>query len=222
MYKLHMDLLYIGGIEDAYKENTDGLMYYSGYNLGNYAFRHGLSKLIDVNGHKRINWRGCRKFLEKNGNPNELLLSCANWIGTSEHEEKANGTRYELIKQMDCPTIPVAIGAQSHGSVSEFTLGKNTQNLVSLLGERSQKISVRDEFTQDVLEKYGVTNTIITGCPSNFINSSSDLGSKVIRKAENLLATKVRVKDTRYHISEYSGGNAVSSLVLAKNIETVS
>lgn len=221
-YKLHMDLLYISGIKDAYKENTDGLMYYSGFNLGNYAFRHGLSKIINVEKHKRINWRGCREFLKENGNPSELLLSCANWIGTSEHEERANGTRYELIKQMECPTIPVSIGAQSHGSVSDFSLGKNTKNLIALLSERSREISVRDEFTQQVLEKYGIQNSIITGCPSNFINDDEDLGKKVQEKAQSLIKNKLDVKETRYHISEYSAGNAVSSLVLAKTLKILS
>ncbi|MFA0497215.1 polysaccharide pyruvyl transferase family protein, partial [Vibrio sp. 10N.222.54.B11] len=217
-----MDLLYISGIKDAYKENTDGLMYYSGFNLGNYAFRHGLSKMINVEEHKRINWRGCREFLKENGNPSELLLSCANWIGTSEHEERANGTRYELIKQMECPTIPVAIGAQSHGSVNDFSLGKNTKNLIALLSERSSAISVRDEFTQQALEKYGIKNSIITGCPSNFINDDDELGKKVQEKAQNLIKNKLDVKETRYHISEYSAGNAVSSLVLAKTLKILS
>lgn len=214
-----MDLLYLGGIENAYKENSDGLMYYSGFNLGNYAFRYGLSKMIATQDYQRINWRGCRKFLDENGAPNKVLLSCANWIGTSGHEEKANATRYELIKRMDCPTIPVAIGAQSHGSIDEFSLGKNTINLISLLSERSEKISVRDEFTRQALEKYGINNVVVTGCPSNFINDDNKLGYRVKKKALSLLESGIDVKDTRYHISEYSAGNAVSSLVLAKTLK---
>ncbi|KKD61343.1 hypothetical protein RN22_06390 [Grimontia sp. AD028] len=222
MYKLYMDLLYVDGIDNAYKEDTNGLMYYSGFNLGNYAFRYGLSKMVNVKEHRRINWRGCRKFLEENGNPNELLLSCANWIGMSEHEEKANGTRYELIKKMDCSTVPLAIGAQSHGSVEKFSLGKNTQNLISLLSERSTLISVRDEFTRQVLEKYRIKNVVVTGCPSNFINDDENLGMRIKAKATELLQSNMRVEDTRYHISEYSAGNPVSTLVLAKTIKILS
>lgn len=216
MYKLYMDLLYISGIEDAYKCDTDGLMYYSGFNLGNYAFRHGLSKLINVEEHKRVNWRGCREFLSDNGLPSELLLSCANWIGNSEHEERANGTRFELIKKMDCKTIPISIGVQSHVGVNDFTLGKNTKNLVSLLGERSEIISVRDEYTKEVLSRFGVENTLVTGCPSNFINPDKNLGQTISDKAKSLLDCNLDLVNTRYHISEFSGGNKLSNDVFKR------
>ncbi|KKD61342.1 hypothetical protein RN22_06385 [Grimontia sp. AD028] len=93
-----------------------------------------------------------------------------------------------------------------------FKLRGHSLSLMSLLNERSNVISVRDQYTQDVLEYNGIHNTVIIGCPSNFINYNRNLGQSIKEKCGALLE-----RDTRYlkhHICEYSQGHINSQEVL--------
>lgn len=218
-YNLYLDLKSVSGINQAYKKNTQGLMNLSGVNLGNFAFRHGLAQMHDLSPYRKMGWVGTIDYVEQNGKPDNLLLSCANWLGTSVDDENNNGYRALVIEKMDCPVTAVAIGAQSHSPISEFELGPRTQRLIKVISERSKLVSVRDSFTQEALEKYGITNTIVTGCPSNFINLSPTLGRTIQYKASAILDKSMGLDKARIHLSEYSGGNSASLKVLSKTLE---
>ena len=58
-------------------------------------------------------------------------------------------------------------------------------------------MSVRDEYTADVLAKFGIKNTIVTGCPSNFINLDPRLGAKIIEKTAHRKIQKIGIKYAR-------------------------
>ena len=90
--------------------------------------------------------------------------------------------------------------------------------MAGILADRCQTLSVRDEYTADVLAKFGIKNTIVTGCPSNFINLDPRLGAKIIEKT----ATQEKSEDwhqIRTHIAEVSGGHTMSKDVLRVTLE---
>jgi hypothetical protein len=75
-----------------------------------------------------------------------------------------------LIERLDKPVVIVGLGAQSKiGQDTDIILPPGTERYVKVLSERARVIGVRGATTQNLLARYGVTNTIITGCPSNFI-----------------------------------------------------
>lgn len=87
------------------------------------------------------------------------------------------------LEMVDKPIVCIGLGAQAAiDSQGHMELTPGTLRFIDLLKERCKLIGVRGQFTADVLERYGCTNTAVTGCPSNFINpsvSGSSLAAKI-------------------------------------------
>jgi polysaccharide pyruvyl transferase WcaK-like protein len=73
-------------------------------------------------------------------------------------------------KKTKLPIVLVGIGAQSHDSQQIPVLKGGTLALVKLASSRSSFISVRGDYSQWVLSKYGINNVMATGCPSLLLN----------------------------------------------------
>ena len=218
MNKLYLDLRYISCVPDAYKANSSLLMSFTGANTGNYAFRHALKSLVhDIEGYKTITNSDINSELA-NGQPESVLMSCANWLSETDQYEKSNGVRAKLFDKFQCPIVSLGLGAQAPSDSSSISLGPNTRKMAGILADKCQTLSVRDEYTADVLAKLGIKNTIVTGCPSNFINLDPRLGAKIIEKT----ATQEKSEDwhqIRTHIAEVSGGHTMSKDVLRVTLE---
>src|SRR5262249_50382433 len=57
-----------------------------------------------------------------------------------------------------------------------------TLRYLRALSERSRQIGVRGEYTASVLAGIGIRNTVVIGCPSNFINPLPKLGALIEQK----------------------------------------
>lgn len=79
--------------------------------------------------------------------------------------EAANKT----LDSIDAPLAIVGLGAQNPTQDAEF-LDNNEQarDFIARLNEKSASISVRGEFTAEVVKRLGGENIRITGCPSLF------------------------------------------------------
>jgi hypothetical protein len=101
------------------------------------------------------------------------------------------------IESIDAPIAVVGLGAQAKRDEVDFLDDlPNARKFVQLLSERSVSISVRGEFTAAVLERLGVTNVRLTGCPSMFYSLTAPSISPPER-----LATK----DRRLGVSLHTG-----------------
>jgi len=111
-----------------------------------------------------------------------IVISAANWINSFEDF----GQLANRLEATTLPVITVGLGAQAETNRTYPTLQKGTLRLLKLLSERSTAISVRGEYSAEVLAHYGIHNAMITGCPSAlligrktaFINRSSIIADR--------------------------------------------
>lgn len=219
MRKLYLDLKFTSTVPEAYRLKTDELSTASGVNLGNFAFRHALRYLVDdLYSYEPVRWLDFGRIADTE-RVDRVIVSCANWLGLTARDETANLTRAMTIEKVDCPVVAFGIGVQAKIQAELPKLGPNTLRLAKALAERSVLLSVRDQLTQDTLAAEGITNTVVTGCPSNFINSDPDLGARVAARARVQAARAKTWGDVRSCISEASGGHDHSGAVIRQQLE---
>ncbi|SIT87122.1 polysaccharide pyruvyl transferase family protein [Pontibaca methylaminivorans] len=75
----------------------------------------------------------------------------------------------KTLDSIDAPLAIVGLGAQNPTQdVGFLDQNEGAKGFVARLDERSKSISVRGQFTADLLERLGAKNIRITGCPSLF------------------------------------------------------
>jgi hypothetical protein len=218
MSKLYLDLRALSAVPDPYLATTEDIMSYSGINVGNFAFRHALKSLINIEEYTVVDYPAFNQAVAKE-QPKSVVISCANWLCESDKFERDNAVRATTIEKTDCPITVFGLGAQAKTEQNNFKLGPNTERLAKIIAERSTKVSVRDEFTLNTLEKIGVTNAVVTGCPSNFINLNKKLGSSILDKCQIMINKQPSWEDLKIHFSEFSGGHKSSGQVLHETME---
>ncbi|MCQ4321763.1 polysaccharide pyruvyl transferase family protein [Stutzerimonas stutzeri] len=219
MAKVYLDLKTVSAIPNAYQCSSVELMGFSGHNIGNFAFRHALNSLLDnLHDYMPLAYPQLNQLLGNQESIEHAIVSCANWLCKTEQYEKSNGVRASVVEKLDCPVVSFGLGAQASSKDSELKLGPNTERLAKLLSERCKKLSVRDEFTLNTLEKIGINNAVVTGCPSNFINLDPGLGKKIVKKAQRLIDKNLTWNGLKVQFNEYSGGHAHSADVLQRTL----
>lgn len=90
-----------------------------------------------------------------------IVIAAANWLQPRTDFE----SQWQQLRNIDVPVVICGLGAQSmDGNIPQLKDG--TINFLRLISERSKYLSVRGNFTAKVLEKYGIHNVVVTGCPS--------------------------------------------------------
>lgn len=100
----------------------------------------------------------------------ERLSSCDRVIVTDLiwiRENAEYGYLEKLADKYAIPFIPISVGLQAEKFDPGFRLSANTLRLLKKLEERAT-LGVRGQFTADVLEKHGVKNLCVIGCPSMY------------------------------------------------------
>lgn len=96
-----------------------------------------------------------------------ILIPAANQVNASWDM----GWLADMLERCDLPVTCIGLGAQAGmDSDPRLELKPGTVRYLQILSERTSCIGVRGRFTQQVLEHFGVTNTVVTGCPSQTIN----------------------------------------------------
>ena len=196
------------GIPNAYKYSHDKIMEYSGFNIGNFVFRKAILSLIeDATAFMPTTWTEASK-IDFTGDCS-TIISCANWLGMGEKFESANLMRARIAETIRGKCLILGLGAQaSYGQ--ELNWGENTKRLAKVLASKTTELSVRDCTTANALEKIGINNIAVTGCPSNFINldlKMSDFNSDYIKENSTWA-------DVSFLISEATFGNPLSVSVI--------
>lgn len=218
MSNYYLDLPVIGEVPEAYLVNSADLMSSTGINIGNLAFRHALRFILtDLDSFLPVRYLAYAQAANR-GAVQRTLVSCANWLGTSDRDEASNLHRAQAIEASDAPTVCFGLGVQARAGDQRVDLGPNTRRLAKSLADRAKLVSVRDELTRRTLEEIGISNVVVTGCPSNFINSDPTLGHKIMLAAEQLRSQAPTWSQLRSMISEFSGGHPASGLVLRESL----
>lgn len=127
-----------------------------GKNTGNLVFREALQRLFDP-----INIPYAYKDLVSQFD--KIIITDLIWI-------KENVTFNYLEKMLDAYSadfIPMSIGLQSKNRDMNFHMAEETVRLLKKMQERAI-LGVRGEYTAEILQKYGIKNIQIIGCPSMY------------------------------------------------------
>jgi hypothetical protein len=74
----------------------------------------------------------------------------------------------DFLEKVKLPCVMIGVGSQAPNYDSEIKLQKGTVRFLKIVSERSVSIGARGFFTASWLEKYGIKNVDIIGCPSFF------------------------------------------------------
>lgn len=73
----------------------------------------------------------------------------------------------EQLKNIKVPIIPYGVGTTVHNK-NEFDFNKTSKYIIELIHDSCEMGSVRDPETQRLLERTGIYNSVMTGCPTVF------------------------------------------------------
>lgn len=137
-----------------------------GMNTGNAIFQFALWKMI---ANPKLTVEPGMTAEHIRANAQHLLIPAANQVNAAWDMGWLAG----MLESCDLPVTCVGLGAQA-GTDNDprLDLKPGTVRYLKVLSERTSQIGLRGPFTQQVLEHFGVTNTVITGCPSQTINPS--------------------------------------------------
>lgn len=118
-----------------------------------------------------------------------IIIPAANWL--TARRDLTDMAR--LIEKADLPTNIVGLGAQAfENRIPELLPG--TQRFLKVISDRCHSLSVRGDFTAEVVAAAGIKNVVVTGCPSLLWNV--DRPAQVTSAAVPL--SKVSMHGTRY------------------------
>lgn len=92
------------------------------------------------------------------------------WI--REGIDRAQETKFEYVMNVvkDKPIICLGVGLQAPYQKSDFKIHQETLRVLSELSERSV-LGVRGYYTAEILNKFGIKNIQVIGCPSLYLYS---------------------------------------------------
>lgn len=162
-----------------------------GRNTGNMMFTESLSSIIVKN--KPVSYQLSEDELSDR---DAIVFAAANWI--NPHGDF--GKIAERIEKTDLPVFAVGVGAQAslNKEIPRVTAG--TLRFLKIISERSKTISTRGVFSCEVLEHYGIKNSVPTGCPSLLMTGKSG-----IQYFQTASLDRVTLHGTRHGFSRADG-----------------
>jgi hypothetical protein len=160
-------------ISNIFKKSAKTLFDETGGNSGNLAFQYALAW------HLRekvtlLPWGVSPDHARSVGDI--VVLPLANQLGA--HTDL--GSAAERLRDINLPVLGIGLGAQADSQGADVKLTPGTESWLNTLVELSPtsepNLGVRGKFTKSVIEHLGYERApVVTGCPSNFINPSTDL-----------------------------------------------
>ena len=161
-----------GALPRSFSMSTEDAFEATGRNTGNLAFQFGFAHHVT----------GTKSYFSFSFRPEEIAsdhdvvcLPAANFL----YSGFDLGSLADRLDKCNLPIVVVGLGAQAFKSIDEVKLQPGTERLLHLLAERGKSIAVRGKYTASVLERHGVTNFDVLGCPSNFINLDASHGKRI-------------------------------------------
>jgi len=168
-------------VPDAPFLDTDELSLQSGENTGNFVFCHAISRILEA-GPQSYPWGVSLSHLTPQSD--RLVVPLANWLGP--HIDL--GDLAEIFKTIPVPIVGVGLGAQAPISGIDIdAIPEGSWEWLRVVSAKSASdrpnISLRGQATYDAIAKKGLAEKcVVTGCPSNFINPSLQLGKDIQKK----------------------------------------
>lgn len=168
-------------VPDAAFLDANELSQQSGANTGNFVFCHAISRILEV-GPQSNPWGADLSHLKPESD--RLVVPLANWLGP--HVDL--GKLAETFRTVPIPMVGVGLGAQAPISGIDIdAIPEGSWEWLRVVSAKSASdrpnISLRGQATYDAIAKKGLAEKcVVTGCPSNFINPSVQLGKDIRQK----------------------------------------
>ncbi len=146
-------------IEARSQPSFDHLYQMIGKNTGNLLFTNAVWN--QISGPKeRVNFSFNPARL--NEEFSALVIPAANWLSPFVDFSQLA----DLVEELTIPVVIIGLGAQDAYYSGSIDVPDGTARFVRAVAERSASISVRGEYTRDILRGMGIDNVTVTGCPS--------------------------------------------------------
>jgi hypothetical protein len=178
------------GLNDISGINVADLFRISGGNTGNFYFTHSVHRLLRNTTFSYGHERDAKKIRQ---NHDCVVIPAANWINPAYDW----GELADMIEEADLPCILIGIGAQAKDASSAIQLKQGTIRFLQAASARCASISVRGEYTKDVLKSLGIENVTVTGCPSLLLFSG-----KPLRQTGAVSYGNIALNSTRHAYNE--------------------
>ncbi|MBU2605846.1 MAG: polysaccharide pyruvyl transferase family protein [Alphaproteobacteria bacterium] len=146
-------------IDQSQVTTFDNLYHLVGQNTGNLLFTNAVWNQI-AGDKVRVG------FTFDPGQLNEtldgLVIPAANWL--SPHVDFTKLA--DLVEGLTIPVVLVGLGAQDQTFSGTIDIPAGTERFVRAVADRSASISVRGHYTKAILERLGIMDVVVTGCPS--------------------------------------------------------
>jgi Polysaccharide pyruvyl transferase len=159
-------------VQDYFKKDASVLFDETGGNTGNLAFQYAVATHLrsDV---PVLHWGMNAKQFRSSGDI--IVLPLANQLGC--HTDLASAAA--KLNEIELPVIGVGLGAQAASLDADVQLSEGTRDwldtIASLSPTGAANLGVRGTYTQVQISKNGWPHaSVVTGCPSNFINLGDD------------------------------------------------
>ncbi|MBR0656775.1 polysaccharide pyruvyl transferase family protein [Plastoroseomonas arctica] len=173
-----------GSIGAAFTRRTKAAFALTGANTGNLAFQYGV--FHRVLGDARVTVPFTFDPALVRDRCRLLCIPAANFL----YSGFDLGDLARRLEETGLPLMVLGLGAQAFRDIDEVKLKPGTERLLHLFRERCRRIMLRGRHTAAVLERHGVQNFEVLGCPSNFINPDPALGASIAaRLAERPVAS---------------------------------
>jgi hypothetical protein len=164
-----------GRVPAAFGRDTAGAFAEVGHNTGNLAFQHAVWSLLDE---EKLSFSFDFNPAELKERARLVCVPAANFL----YSGFDLGGLADRLAATELPLMVLGLGAQAMRDIAEVKLQPGTERLLHLFAERCARIAVRGRHTGAVLERYGVKNFEVLGCPSNFINPDPRLGASILER----------------------------------------
>ncbi len=172
-----------------------------GLNTGNMIFTHALQKNMHVD---TMPYHDFLKSTQIQNITDAVLLTDLIWIT----ENADFSYLIEQLNEIQKPFIPISVGVQNGLNNINYRLNNSVKRALEMIQERAV-IGVRGEITADILNKNGIKNIQIIGCPSMYYWSHpkykiyKDNASNLVKTAFNFRTFYGRLSKNEAHFLSY-------------------
>jgi len=150
-----------------------------GLNSGNLIFDHALKKLLDAEliPIDRRNEYDADDY-------KSLITTAFIWILPND-PRIVDWHKALLAYAKNKPLIPISVGLQCHIYSKEFKIHEGTVKVLTEMAERCV-LGVRGYYAAEILNKHGIKNISVIGCPSLYLNGNRNFTVKNCANPKNI------------------------------------
>lgn len=179
-------ILFVGAPYEVVSYHTRSLIecfQATGQNTGNLLIGNGLFRQLRCDKVESYRYAMTPEYVEENFD--QVVIAAANFLFPGFDFTPVSS----FLDKIKLPVFMVGLGAQLPSAQSELdNIPAGTWRLVKIASERSHSIGVRGYFTAEQLDKHGISNLQVTGCPSLYtslvpsvrLRRTSDIGMTTV------------------------------------------